>query len=179
MRRANILALTAAFLVITTAAAWYLILKPDRRVEYIPPAPYDFQAEEVRRLGNDLVPIGRVEVYAIDREESLRGDRGSRDAQILGYKIVAGRSVEGDDARQIASLWRGFRFGGMGYGCHEPPYGLRFIGNAGDMIFETTVCWACCNVSLPRSGYCGFGRGTTNPEDLLDLLDDLVPYLRQ
>lgn len=154
---------------------YFILGRRRREPEYVPPEPYPEQVAVIQRYGRGLKPIDRVEISAIGEGDSESPVPKGPRLPYGRYGIYATKVVEGEEAERLARMWRGLRFGGLGAACHEPPYGLRFFSR-GDLVFETTVCWVCWNVTLPGWGFCGFGSGTTNPYDLLDRLKAIVPH---
>lgn len=61
--------------------------------------------------------------------------------------VLEAKTIEGDEAQQIASLWRRQRFHSMAAFCHEPAFGIKFFSK-GKTIMHASVCWACNNILI-------------------------------
>lgn len=133
----------------------------------------EIRAEE---SGFRLPDVDEIEVIALAGPTSDSTPQGD---SILGYRVHAHATLRGDESAKVAELWRSLRrgreFSGM---CHDPGYALRFHHN-GKLVFETTVCWACHNFTLPigilgRFEY-GFDAESTDSKALLELLQSHAP----
>jgi hypothetical protein len=103
------------------------------------------QPERIELAGrqtSQLPPVDRVIVYALGMEEATAADgfplRTHRDVYV---NVLASRDLSGDDARQVADLWRRQELdaGESGF-CHFPGYGLRFLSGS-EVVFDTSICW--------------------------------------
>jgi hypothetical protein len=83
-----------------------------------------------------LRSIDKLELLSID---SLGGDAD---------KILATKTVDGQEAQRIAGVWRGQRLNGYSAAaCHEPSYAIKFYSR-GKLILFASVCWDCHNISF-------------------------------
>lgn len=162
-----------ATLVILLGAWWVCTFHP----------PADGQA--IKRLGNGLPTVDRVEVIALGPVASKRllqyfptnehyHVAGNGDQHRFAHRRAI---LSGHDAEAIAQLWRAQTFEGHGAACHEPGYALRFYRGPFKLL-ETTVCWMCFNVILPvrfELHEVGFGAGSPEGQRLLNHLQSVAP----
>ena len=85
--------------------------------------------KEAKPYTYSLPPIDRVELL----EVKTYGISGRID-------IESSKTVEGDEARSIASLWRAQSYKPGSSICHFPAYGLKFYSQ-GKLLVHTNVCW--------------------------------------
>lgn len=62
--------------------------------------------------------------------------------------VVNEKVLVGDEAREVANLWRKLDFGGLSSGCFEPHHVVQFR-HKGDNLCESVVCFICENLTLP------------------------------
>jgi hypothetical protein len=82
----------------------------------------------------DHEPLKHLGRYALDYPKSL---------YILEEKVIIG-----NEAREIANLWRKLDFGGLSSGCFEPHHVVQFRHEE-EILFESVVCFICGNLTLP------------------------------
>jgi hypothetical protein len=88
--------------------------------------------------------------------------------------ILDSAKLIGTDAEQLATMWRGLEFGGMGAMCHYPVYGLRFFSR-GKLFLEATLCWQCGNCYLMSDGKFDSVGFQDADQRFLDHLQTIVP----
>ena len=79
--------------------------------------------------------------------------------------VEKSKTVEGNDARKIASLWRAQNFHQMAAACHEPVFGIKFFFKD-KTIMHVSICWECNNIvvvepklkSNATQGFAGAGK---------------------
>ncbi|HET6409249.1 MAG TPA: hypothetical protein VFG14_15285, partial [Chthoniobacteraceae bacterium] len=117
-----------------------------------------------------------VEVISLHGRDSSRSTGPDRVGD--GYTVVGRKMLKGDDARLVMNIFLGLPTHERYALCHNPGYGLRFRGK-GRLIFETTVCWECENLTIPigvfGSAYRGFEGDSQNSKHLLETLKSHVP----
>ncbi len=91
--------------------------------------------------------------------------------------IVSSKTIEGDEARSIASLWRAQSYRPYSSICHFPGYGLKFYSQ-GKLLVHTNVCWECNNFSFVTpnlKGTRGFDGKSKNGQALLQVFRAAFP----
>jgi hypothetical protein len=96
--------------------------------------------------------------------------KGLQPDQVNEYMRMAKNApcirVEGENAQEIASLWRQLLHDEQ-MRCHIPPFGLRFyIGKK--LLIEGSICWECNNIFVEENG-----------EDLAYTFDAQHPYSQE
>ena len=143
------------------------------------------EGQAIKRLGNGLPKVDRVEVIALGPVASKRllqyfptnehyHVAGNADEHRFAHRRAI---VKGQEAEAIAQLWRAQTFEGHGAACHEPGYALRFYRGPLKLL-ETTVCWMCSNVILPirfELHEVGFGADSPEGQRLLKYLQSVAP----
>jgi hypothetical protein len=133
---------------------------------------------EVRadEFGYKLPEVDEIEVMALGSRDFSMPDGPDR---VAHYAIFGRTVLHGEEAENVAKLWRHLLRGrGFSAMCHEPAYALRFRQH-GKLLFETTICWACHNYTIPvgnlgRFEY-GFDSKREDAQSLLKLLESHVP----
>jgi len=77
--------------------------------------------------------------------------------------ILGSKTLEGKEARRIASLWRAQKFRSYSAICHEPVYGIKFFSK-GRLILYASVCWDCNNIILQEPQLKSGGKQGFNGE---------------
>jgi hypothetical protein len=131
---------------------------------------------EVERTGPGLPKIDEIEIDLLDDISSTR--KGAIGV-MLGCPIIASKTVNGREARDIVECWRELpRSIYLSDLCHQPPYGLRFRYR-GKVLMETTICWNCHNydwiTSNGQPAEWGFDADSETAKRLLELLKSQVP----
>lgn len=86
-----------------------------------------------RRYTRQLPAIDKVELQKLKPSE-------------YGFEgVEKSKTVEGADARRIASLWRTQNFHRMPAACHEPAFGIKFFSK-NKTIMHVSICWQCNNI---------------------------------
>jgi hypothetical protein len=92
------------------------------------------------------------------------------------FTIYATVEAEGDEAAEIAEMWRQLPQAEQ-MRCHIPPYGLRFYGG-GQVIIEASVCWLCNNIAVMEKGsgstYYTFDASAEVSQHLLEKLREIA-----
>ncbi len=116
---------------------------------------------------------------AVDRVElALIGDQGEMGSI---KSIAAVKTVEGAQARSIASLWRSQTFDHQySAGCHEPPYAIKFFSE-GKVVLYASICWACSNIVIlaPKLAGQGFDSKGRAGKALLRVFSEAFPRSAQ
>lgn len=113
-----------------------------------------------RRYTRQLPTIDKVELQKLKPSE-------------YGFKgVEASKTVEGVDARKIASLWRAQDFHQMPASCHEPVFGIKFYFK-NKTIMHASICWECNNIvvlepTLKSNATQGFARESKAGQKLLE-----------
>lgn len=130
--------------------------------------------DHVRRLDT----VDEVEICSIggsprpNDSDTFDGDSGP-------LAVIARQTVHGNDAQDIADLWRSLPTG-QAYKalCFEPVYGLRFRYQ-GKVLLKTSVCWKCQTFTLPVALFGqipdGFDAKSEPAQQLLKVLQAHVP----
>jgi hypothetical protein len=61
--------------------------------------------------------------------------------------IARTKTIEGREARAIASLWRTQNYRSFNPICHFPTFGIKFYSK-GKLILYATLCWQCDNIVI-------------------------------
>ena len=115
-----------------------------------------------------LPEIDKVDILAVHRKGFKKPDCTRSDivCSEFGGKILASKTLSGDDAKKIAGLWRKLRHGN-GAACFSPAYVLRFYQKR-KLLLMTDVCFHCCNVTLPGiTSICGDDQAFRTFEDFV------------
>lgn len=86
--------------------------------------------------------------------------------------IEATKTVEGDEARSIATLWRTQKYLPYTASCHLPAYAIKFYSE-GKVLAYASLCWDCDNIGFinPRlKGTQGFDGKGKKGQQLLEVL---------
>ncbi|HMO80193.1 MAG TPA: hypothetical protein PKD24_05330 [Pyrinomonadaceae bacterium] len=120
----------------------------------------------------DLPAVDKVEIFAVEGIRTNRKDIDCTQPDIvcsmISGKILASKTLSGEDANKIADLWRDLR-NGNGAACFAAAYVLRFYQND-KLLLVTDVCFHCCNVTLPGTGIrsiCGDREAFVSFKDLV------------
>lgn len=127
-----------------------------------------------------LPKVDKVELYLVG---SIRGVEVADNAlSVPGiYKgrfrvrTVASKTLLDSDAEQFAQIWRGLKRGNGG-GCFTPAHYIRFY-SSGQLLFETSVCFHCHNLTLPNGENnepWGFDVDGKSGQELLNALKGLL-----
>ncbi len=141
--------------------------------------------ENVRRQGVDLPPVDRAEVFALGEPDFCSTDNASAADSTNGFPIypydrfapiLAHDTVTGQEARDLAQMWRSRIFdpegGALG---HFHTYGLRFFSK-GRMVLETTLCWQCANYYVLSDGQVYEWIAFYDEDyELIDRLQEIAP----
>jgi|GEM_PF-3164428 len=103
-----------------------------------------------------------INLPEIDKVELQRVERND------GIKVLETKTLEGEEAKKIASLWREQYWGGLGARCHFPPYAVKFY--SGDkLIVYASVCWECHNIGFSTLDfYQGFNAENDEAKKLFE-----------
>jgi hypothetical protein len=105
------------------------------------------EARHVRRFaGNKEAKPYTRDLPAIDKVELLKLDL-SHSEMWNGKDVEAMKTIEGREARKIASLWRAQAYRSSSAICHEPSYAIKFYSKD-KLIAYASVCWMCNNVAF-------------------------------
>lgn len=107
------------------------------------------------------------EVHVLD----LRGTSASQVSEYIRLPNLEFVVVKGDQAQNIAGLWRALPSGNQAR-CHIPPFGLRFFRD-GEEVVGASLCWDCNNVMGYEGDRCiffEFNAGATPSKALLRCL---------
>ena len=113
-----------------------------------------------RRYTRQLPAIDKVELQKLKPSE-------------YGFKGVdESKTLEGVDARKIASLWRAQNFHQMAASCHEPVFGIKFFFKD-KTIMHVSICWECNNIvvvepTLKSNATQGFAGASKAGQKLLE-----------
>lgn len=115
-------------------------------------------------------------VLVLSLADSLEGaaSKYERVGKLLtgrNFPIYAAAEVKGDEASEIAEMWRKLP-PGRAIRCHIPPYGLRFYGG-GRMIVEASICWRCNGIVTGESAY-SFDSSAEVSQRLLEKLREIA-----
>ena len=102
----------------------------------------------------NLPTVDKIEILAIEWIQTNRKEIDCTQSDIVCSKfpgkILASKTLSGEDANKISKLWRSLE-NGNGAGCFAPAYVLRFY-QKDKLLLTTDVCFHCCNVTLPGTG---------------------------
>ncbi len=86
--------------------------------------------------------------------------------------IEATKTVEGDEARRIAALWRTQKYLPYTASCHLPAYAIKFYSE-GKVLAYASLCWECDNIDFINPGLKrtqGFDGKGKKGQQLLEVL---------
>jgi Tfp pilus assembly protein PilF len=141
--------------------------------------------DAIRMQTIDLPPVDRAEVFSLAEPpdpftESDPPPEPNRGFSVQPYDrlvpIENGVTLTGQEAEELAQLWRNCVFDETGGALdHRHYYGLRFHSR-GRLILETTLCWECSNCSIEDgvAGHTWIGFWDQD-EKLLDRLQEIAP----
>ena len=136
-------------------------------------------------LGMDEpMEIDRVEIYLLAGGDFGDTTSESFDFGTLGVDVghFGEAELTNDEAEALAVQWQQItKTPKRSAMCHYPAYAVRMFSGS-DLRFEGTICWQCYNVLVELApGFyrtCWFDAESTTATDLLNRLDDLLPYYR-
>ena len=99
------------------------------------------------RYTRELPRVDKVEVSEVRR---ARGDSQT--------KVLASATLQGEAAEGFTQVWRNLN-AATGAGCFSPAYNVKFYSGE-QLLFGSTVCFHCHNLTLPDEG-----RGVINAFD--------------
>jgi hypothetical protein len=108
----------------------------------------------IREVNRKTIPYTK-RLPSVDKVELMRVGSISEGGDIRS--IAETKSIEGRQARLIASVWRSqmwnLRFTAE---CHEPPYAIKFY--SGDrLVLYASICWACHDIVILQPTITGQG----------------------
>jgi hypothetical protein len=109
------------------------------------------QEKAVIRFGKNLPEVDEVRLTLLHEEPSASFNETYKAPAPSGqmYHVINRRTVAGDQAREIATLWRQLNWGeSAGAACFEPHHVIEFR-HQGRIICESAVCFQCGYVTLP------------------------------
>jgi hypothetical protein len=89
----------------------------------------------LRPYTNDLPRIDKVELLKL------------RVAEYGSGGILATKTLTGQEAQKVASLWRRQTYRNILIDCHNPAFGLRFYSGE-KLLVHANICWDCDNISF-------------------------------
>ena len=170
-KRRNWLLAIAAALVLIGVLAWQVNWR-----DWGDHLAIDYFVLEDAWKGPFMPEIDEVEVVLLKGTKNQSYDESKIDEYVSG----GSRTVTGQDAQNIADMWRMLpRNPKYGMLCFGPVYGLRFR-DKGKLILETTICWHCNHYTLSPTLFGGSPEMAFDGESkvaltLLDALKRQVP----
>jgi len=119
---------------------------------------------EARPYTQRLPPVDKVELLKLEKREMWAEGDG----------VEATKTLEGAEARRVASLWRTQYYTPAAAICHYPPFAIKFYSKD-RLLAYASLCWECDNISFitPRLGdRQGFVGGSRQGKALLRLFRD-------
>lgn len=108
---------------------------------------FDLRSPEQRLIDQTagLPPVTTAELFVLDDSQKMPAGQGFP-LRPYGHEvaILDQKTITGEEAEQLAQIWRTREFGGGGAMCHYPVYGLRFR-SGWRLLMETSICWECIN----------------------------------
>jgi hypothetical protein len=126
----------------------------------------DPELAKIRLEVNEKAKPFTSQLPAIDKIELLKVGRLTADGEIDTF--AATRTIEGRQAQQLATLWRGQIYNYNFSPCHVPAYAIKFY-SGGQLLLYASVCWRCQNIQFldPAPGAQGFAAQGRRGKSLL------------
>lgn len=127
--------------------------------------PYEGSAD-ARPFTRNLPSIDRVELMELDKVGDL-----------WTGVIKASKMIEGNEAQQVASLWRTQLYLPDSPICHNPAYAIKFFARDNPVAYAS-LCWECDNIEFldPKvKGYQGFAGKSDSGQRLFDVFTGAFP----
>ena len=95
---------------------------------------------KLTRITKKLPPVDTVMVFKFKMKNGQDYNIESTEASVI---------FKGQEAQNIASLWRSQDWYESAAACHYPGYGMQFLSK-GKVITFATVCLTCTNISFEK-----------------------------
>ena len=115
----------------------------------------------------------RSQLQRIDKVELLL----FQTRELAIERVLATKTLEGNDAASIASLWRRQVYRFSTPICHYPIYGVKFYRRGREILYAS-VCWECDNIVFmnPRLSFKqGFNSDSKSGKELLEVFRKAFP----
>ncbi|MBX7224224.1 MAG: hypothetical protein K1Y36_30195 [Blastocatellia bacterium] len=124
--------------------------------------------QAARPLTKQLPAVDRVELQAV------------RTSGFGFNKVEQTKTLTGQQAKQVAQLWRRLSYAQVGSACHQPIYAIKFF--AGEKLLAyASLCYYCQNIDFvtPKlSDTQGFRPKTAGARKLRKILQRSFPGFR-
>ncbi len=107
--------------------------------------------ESILRYGSELPAVDEVRLLHIEEKSSgpSLGTYRVPFSETPNMFIVSDRTLTGDDAQEVATLWRALKLhNDYMAGCYAPHHVVQFRAK-GATICEAVICFMCGNTTLP------------------------------
>lgn len=112
---------------------------------------------------NGLPQIDKAELFQLKKHGDLWNGEFERETSLVG-----------DEAQDVARLWRAQSFSSDSPICHNPGYAIKFYDRDVQVVYAT-LCWECDNIELLKpqlDKYVGFDAQGAKGQELLKYLKD-------
>jgi hypothetical protein len=123
---------------------------------------------EASRYTRQLPAIDKVEIQKVT---------GNIEIEKFVEKIEATKTLIGNEAQAIATLWREQSYGGTGAICHSPAYAIKFYAKD-HLILYASICYDCQNIGFIEPTFdrvLGFGGSGPKGQELLQIFKKAFP----